>query len=138
MPQQMKLPSEFEDELSKLPRLTQVATALAQFAAEIGPVDRYERDASGRWVSQPGNFVTFKVQWQRARSVAITVRGYPTEFRLDPDTQAVTKPPIRLAGDQGGYSVFRLTSQAQLGAAAAYVAQASEIYAERGGHASAS
>lgn len=130
----MKLPNDFEEDLAKLPGLTAVGTALALFAAEIGKLDAYERDSKGRWVGRPNNFVTFKVQWPRAGNIAVTVRGYSTEFRIDPDTRQVTKPPLELKSDRGGpYTKFAVSNASQLAASAAYIAQALEIATERGG-----
>ena len=129
----MKLPPEFEDELARLPDLREVGTALAVFAAIIAKLDDYERDSSGRWVGRPTNFVTFKVQWKMSRDIAVTLRGYASEFKLDADIKQVTKPGLEPKDDRTGYSRVNLKSASQLAACAAYIAQALEIYRERGG-----
>jgi len=70
---------------------------------------------SGKYVQSPDNFWTVKIQ-PHARSLRITVRGNPHEFRAPPG--------IDLKGDMHGYSVFTITQASQLDGALSIVRQA--------------
>ena len=104
------------DELRRLPELEAVGQALVQFTRSLHPGDFVAEGK--RWVYEP-NFVTFTIQWQRAHSIAVTVRGYAFEF---PDS-----PVLKLEKDRGGYSIFRIESPRQLAAAPVFIERAHEL-----------
>ena len=92
--------------------------ALVQFAESLFPKCRFIKKTN-RWVADP-NFVTFDIHWKRAKNVALSLRGDPTEF-----DQAAVLP---LKRGMGGYSECTVTNPAQLAAAASYISRAAEIY----------
>ena len=75
------------------------------------------RERSGRFIETPDNFWTVRIQ-PRDRSLRVTVRGNPEEFRAP--------PPIELRRDMAGYSAFKVQSVDQVGAALDIILQANE------------
>ena len=106
-------------DLDRLPELAITGRALSQQVTALHPNGRLVPEGK-RWVYEP-NFVTFTVQWQRAKSIVITLRGNPLEFALS--------PRLELKKDRPGYSICRVTSPARLAAAASYIERAHELYA---------
>ena len=129
------VPPPLVEELYKIPELKHMGLALVEFALSIDPnVDTFEADSTGRWVARDENFVSFRVQWKRARSLVMTVRGNPGDFQLPSEISAATSlPTLELKPDQGGYSRCTITSVRQLAAASAYIAQALAIAQQFGG-----
>lgn len=70
---------------------------------------------SGRFIERPDNFWTVKLQ-PRDKSLAITVRGYPRDFRV-PDA-------IDLKADRTGYSRFKVERMEDIPGAVSIIQQA--------------
>ena len=47
-------------EIAKIPVLSNVGMALAEFAQTLIPNTQFSRDSQGRYVSRPHNFVTYR------------------------------------------------------------------------------
>lgn len=112
-----------ENEIDKLRDLEIVGKALVEYAKTLIEDLNFYADSQGRYVATPHNFITFKVHWQRANNLTVTLRGNPEEF--------ATLPELALSRDQAGYSSFKLKEKKQLCAATLYVRRSAEIY-ERG------
>jgi hypothetical protein len=89
----------FEDELKNLPSLQAVGSALAAYCITLIPGLALTRNEKGKYVTEPHNFVTFTVHWQRTSKISVTIRGNPFEFALLPE--------LPLKRDQNGYSAFK-------------------------------
>jgi hypothetical protein len=72
----------------------------------LGPMT-LTHTASGRWVSQPKNFFTIKVQDARNRDLAVTVYGEPHEF-------SNSSPSLSIKMDRPSYSRFNVKDQGQI------------------------
>ena len=107
-----------EQEISQLNELKHVGLALVQFATSLVEGTSFQ-EHEHRWVARPNNFVTFEVHWQRARNIALSLRGNPNEF--------AALPELPLKAGMGGYSECRITDPKQLHAASSYIARAAEL-----------
>ena len=107
-------------ECKKLPmEISGAAEAIVQFCTAIsGPSWKISND--GKWCPQAENFVTVKPQWKQAKSLAITLRGEPSEFDVSAN--------LPLVKDQNGYSAFRLKSAIQIADAFRYVSRAHVLF----------
>jgi len=79
---------------------------LSGVESNLGPVT-LTPTASGRWVSQPKNFFTIKVQDARNRDLAVTVYGEPHEFLN-------LAASINIKIDRPSYSRFNVKDQRQI------------------------
>jgi hypothetical protein len=115
--------TEFEALISdckKLPgTISGAAEAIAHFAMAITE-ESLQRDTSGRWRPPSHNFVTVKPQYERAHSLAVTLRGNPHEFEVG--------DRLKLGPDQNGYSAFRLEAPDQIADAFKYVNRAHVLF----------
>ena len=89
-----------------------------ELETQIGPLD-FKRDSTGRWVANPENFFTIKVQDSRTMDLAITVYGRPG--RLSHSEEIEIKP------DRPSYSRFNLRSEKDIDAAAKIIIEAWEL-----------
>ena len=106
------------DELAKLRTLSEVGTALAQYASALS--DGQFQQRGQEWVYYRANFVVFRVQWKRSQDIVLTLRGSPAEF------DAAEELPLRRA--RATYSRCTVASARQLRAAASYIARAHELW----------
>jgi len=74
--------------------------------SNLGPIT-LASTASGRWVSQPKNFFTIKVQDARNQDVVVTVYGEPQKF-------SSLNVSINIARDRPSYSRFNLKNRQQI------------------------
>lgn len=109
-----------EKEIEHLVELNNVGLALAQLAEAQFPGLQFVATEQGRFVATPHNYVTFKIHWQRARNITVTLRGNPLEFQHFEE--------LALTQDRPGYSKFRLELPVQLAAAAMHIRRAAELY----------
>jgi hypothetical protein len=75
------------------------------------------RQRSGKYIETPDNFWTVRIQ-PRDKSLRVTVRGNPEEFRVPPS--------IELRSDMGGYSAFKVHRSEDVENALAIILQADE------------
>ncbi len=109
-----------QNEIDKLANLQIIGKALVEYAGSLISGTEFQADSQGRYVAKTDNFVTFKVHWQRANNLTVTLRGNPEEFPVLPE--------LPLSRDQAGYSSFKLKEPNQLCAASLYIRRAAEIY----------
>lgn len=108
-----------ENEIEKIEELKHVGIALVQYAKSI--ISGIEFEQSGtRWVARPHNFVTFEPHWKRAKNIAVSLRGNPSEF--------IEHNELPLKAGMAGYSECKIISASQLAAASSYISRAAELY----------
>jgi len=108
-----------KDEIEKIPELKNIGLALVDYAVSLFHGIEFEQSGT-RWVARPKNYVTFEVHWKRAKNIAISLRGNPSEFL------AFDELPLKQG--MAGYSECKITNQSQLAAASTYIRRAAEIY----------
>lgn len=107
-------------EIKRIPRLSDAGAALVRYAIAIsGSEPKWETE---QWVFRPDNFVTFRIQHARDRSIKISLRGHPEEF--------LSLDGVQLTDNMGNgaYSTCKLTDNAQLAAIALHIRTAHDNY----------
>ena len=102
-------------DLSVDPELRRIGSQLLARVRAKRPGGLRHYPESGRYVETPDNYWTVKIQ-PRDRSLMITVRGRPELFS--------TIDGIDVKPDRGSYSRFKVSSAAQVDAAAAVILRA--------------
>ncbi|WP_206486579.1 hypothetical protein [Thalassotalea sp. G2M2-11] len=109
------------DNLNELGDLSIVGLAIADYSESIADNGKFELNGK-RWVIRPNNFVTLEPHWKRAKNIAISLRGNPSEFAEFKE--------LPLKEGMSGYSECTITTPNQLAAAAFYIRRAQEIYSK--------
>lgn len=108
-----------KDEIEKLPELKNIGLALVDYTLSLFKGLEFKQTGN-RWVARPMNYVTFEVHWKRAKNIALSLRGNPSEF--------IAHEELPLKQGMAGYSECKITNHSQLAAASAYIRRAAEIY----------
>ena len=111
---------EIYDDIRRIPDLADVGCALVHYALVISdskPV--WEKE---QWVFRPANFVTFKVQHARDRSIRICLRGHLEEF------WSFSNVKLKKHMGDGAYSACKLTDNSQLVAISIHIWTAHDNY----------
>lgn len=114
---------DIKSEIDQIPELRNMGQALIDFVEDICTGITFEKKRR-RWVGSPRNFVTFTIQYSRAKSNRISLRGYPREL---PQFKELPLYPGR---GYGAYTECTLTEPKQLAAIALCIQQAHELYNE--------
>ncbi len=111
-----------EDEMTRIPELAPTGIALTRFAIALtnGQGTFELAKTKNFWVMRPKKFVTFTIQYERARTFVLTFRGKPEEFEVD------SACPLRSVMD--GYSRCCLDKPRQLLACARYIDRAYTLF----------
>jgi len=111
-----------DEEFQRIPDLTAVGMALAQFAASFMKGEFVHKKK--RWIYSPANVVAFQVQYPKAKSIVVTVYGNHSQFQKD--------QVLSLWSDRSpSYTKFTVTERRQLAAAANYIQRSFELWQEK-------
>ena len=122
--------SDLYEDLRAIPALEPIGTALARFAESLSPNGQFKLTGE-RWVYQPDNFVAFKVQSKRARSIVLTLYGNTLMLKRASDGAGLHQEWLELEPDRASYSRYTITSPKQLLAAAFFIRLASQYHPRR-------
>lgn len=106
--------------IERIPELKNVGHALIDFIEDICPRIIFQKQGR-RWVGSE-NFVTFTIQHSKARSIAISLRGNPSEF------PSFNELPLKAGMGYGAYTECTVKKPRQLPAVAMCIQRAYELY----------
>jgi hypothetical protein len=117
-------------ELRQLGDLEPVGAALAEFVRALDPKGLFNWE-DPQWVNRPDNFVTFSIHHKRAKNIVLSLRGHSVHYKAPAERAGLTNAYYDLGPGMREYSTYRITSAAQLLAAAFFIRVAFD-YPSRG------
>lgn len=118
-------------ELQQLGDLEPLGIALANYVRALDPKGTFNKEDK-QWVNRPDNFVAFSIHHKRTKNIVLSLRGHTVHYK-DPSERAGLGDVWLRDLEQGmrEYSRYRVTSSAQL-LAAAYFIRVAFGYSSRG------
>jgi hypothetical protein len=125
------IPDSLHAELRQLGGLESLGNALAGFVRALDPKGTFKKERQ-QWVNRPDNFVTFSIHHKRTRNIVLSLRGHTAHYKEPSERAGLYDEWLRkLDHGMREYSMYRITSAAQL-LAAAYFIQVAFDYPSRG------
>lgn len=125
------IPDSLYAELRQLGELEPLGIALARFVRALDPKGTFRREGK-QWVNRPDNFVTFSIHYKRTKNFVLSLRGHTAQYKEPAEKAGLTDAWLNdLEHGMREYSKYRITSAAQLLAAAFFIRVAFD-YPSRG------